>query len=135
MKIVRYTDDLKVMVSTPLKRSEDPGRVRSSMENVLGAGVSLKERDGQIQFVGFDEEFLYPLYEAIRKRRTLAVARRLLLNQAEEGKTHILLNKQAAFVGILVLCEDEAESPMGPIEMTIETKNLESFIDWLAGEK
>jgi len=135
MKIVRYTDDLKVMVSTPLKRSEDPGRVRSAIENVLGAGVSLKERDGQIQFVGFDEEFLYPLYEAIRKRRTLAVARRLLLNQAEEGKTHILLNKQAAFVGILVLCEDEAESPMGPIEMTIETKNLESFIDWLAGEK
>ncbi len=135
MKILRYKDDLKVMVSTPLKRSEDPGKVRSAMENVLGTKVSLTEREGQLQFVGFDEEYLYPLYEALRKRRTLAVARRLLLNQVEEGKTHLLLNKQAAFVGTLVLCEDQAESPLGPIEMTIETKNLDSFIDWLAGDK
>lgn len=135
MKIVRYAEDLKVMVSTPLKRSEDHGKVRAAMENVLGIGVSLEERDGQIHFIGFDEECLYPLYKALRKRRTLAVARRLLLNQAEEGKTRILLNKQAAFVGTLVLCEDEVESPLGPIEMTIETKNLDSFIDWFAGEK
>ncbi|MCH8022698.1 MAG: hypothetical protein IH932_03020, partial [Thaumarchaeota archaeon] len=56
-------------------------------------------------------------------------------NQAEEGKTHLFLNKQAAFVGTLVLCEDQAESPLGPIEMTIETKNLDSMIDWLAGDK
>jgi len=135
MKIPRYNEDLKLMVTTPLKRSEDPGKVRSAMENVLGTGVRLKERDGQLQFVGSDEEILYPLYEALRKRRTLAVARRLLLNQAEEGKTHILLNKQAAFVGTLVLCEDEVESPLGPIEMTIETKNLDSLIDWLAGDE
>ncbi len=135
MKIVRYEDDLKVMVSTPLKRSEDHGKVRSAIENVLGRGVSLKEKDGQLHFVGFDEEFLYPLYKALRKRRTLAVARRLLLNNGEEGKTHILLNKQAAFVGTLVVCEDEAESPLGPIELTIETKNLDSFIDWLTGDK
>lgn len=135
MKIVRYSDDLKVIVSTPLKRSEDHEKVRAAMENVLGIGVSLEEREGQIHFIGFDEECLYPLYKALRKRRTLAVARRLLLNQAEEGKTRILLNKQAAFVGTLVLCEDEVESPLGPIEMTIETKNLDSFIDWFAGEK
>jgi len=38
MKIVRYEDDLKVMVSTPLKRSEDHGKVRSAIENVLGRG-------------------------------------------------------------------------------------------------
>ncbi len=135
MKILRYKDDLKVVISTPLKRSEDPGKVRSAMENVLGTKVSFTEREGQLQFVGFDEEYLYPIYEALRKRRTLAVARRLLLNQAEEGKTRLLLNKQAAFVGTLVLCEDQAESPLGPIEMIIETKNLDSFIDWLAGDK
>ena len=38
-------------------------------------------------------------------------------------------------MGTLVVCEDEAESPLGPIELTIETKNLDSFIDWLTGDK
>ena len=135
MKIPRYEKNLKVTISTPLRKSEDPGKVRSAIENVLGTKGSITESFGQLKFVGSEEECLYPLYEAVRKRRTLAVAKRLLVNHVQEGKTHLLLNKQAAFVGTLVLCEYEDESPLGPIRMVIETEDLDSLIDWLSGDK
>ncbi|MFQ6010724.1 MAG: RNA-binding domain-containing protein [Nitrososphaerales archaeon] len=134
MKIPRYTRELRVAVRTPLRGSEDPDKVRFAIENVIGSKVRPANDGRQIEFFGSREEHLYPLYESIRKRRTLAVARRLLLSNSKEGKTRLLLNKQAAFIGTLVLCENEDESPLGPIELIIETDDLGTLIDWLSGE-
>jgi hypothetical protein len=42
------------------------------------------------------------------------------------------LNKQAAVAGIVVIIEDESESPLGPIRVTIVCDELDNLIDWLA---
>jgi predicted RNA binding protein with dsRBD fold (UPF0201 family) len=42
------------------------------------------------------------------------------------------LNKQAAAAGIVVIIEDESESPLGPIRITMVCDELDVLIDWLA---
>ena len=42
------------------------------------------------------------------------------------------LNKQVAFAGHVSFSEEQAESPLGPIRVNIETDNAEQLIDWLA---
>ena len=43
------------------------------------------------------------------------------------------LNKQAAYAGHVSFSAPEGESPLGPIQVVIETENPEQVIDWLAG--
>ena len=78
-----------------------------------------------------DEKSLYYMYEKIRDKRSFSVARRLLLKNRSFDKTWVFLNKQAAFVGNISLCEEEAESPLGPIKLSINSHNLDRVIDWL----
>jgi predicted RNA binding protein with dsRBD fold (UPF0201 family) len=47
------------------------------------------------------------------------------------NSTWFYLNKQAAFVGIVSICEEESESPLGPIKVTLRSSDLESVINWL----
>ncbi len=44
--------------------------------------------------------------------------------------TWFLLNKQAAFSKVVALIEDEDESPLGPIKITIKNQNIEEIISW-----
>jgi predicted RNA binding protein with dsRBD fold (UPF0201 family) len=49
------------------------------------------------------------------------------------GKTiGFCLNKQVAFAGHISFSEEVAESPLGPIRVTIECENPRQLIDWLA---
>ena len=42
------------------------------------------------------------------------------------------LNKQVALAGHVSFSEAEAESPLGPIKVTIKTDDPQQLIDWLA---
>jgi predicted RNA binding protein with dsRBD fold (UPF0201 family) len=44
----------------------------------------------------------------------------------------IKLHKQAALAGKVNFCETDDESPMGAIQVIVETNNPELVIDWLA---
>ena len=56
----------------------------------------------------------------------------LLSTVEDEGiQAVLLLNKQAATVGIAALCDDPNESPLGPIVLRIRSQNILELIDWL----
>ena len=44
------------------------------------------------------------------------------------------LNKQAAYAGHVSFSAPDGESPLGPIQVVLETENPEQLIDWLAGK-
>jgi len=44
--------------------------------------------------------------------------------------TWFLLNKQASFSGVVVIVEEEDESPLGPIKITIKNQDIEETINW-----
>ncbi len=48
--------------------------------------------------------------------------------------TWFYLNKQAAFVDVIAICDEAEESAMGPIKVIIHSKDLDKISDWLAPE-
>ncbi|MDQ3807247.1 MAG: hypothetical protein M3298_03665 [Thermoproteota archaeon] len=75
------------------------------------------------------------LYEQVRSRSAMGVLRRMLLDNRVGDSTWFLLNKQAATAGIAAVIEDQQESPLGPIRVTISCQELDALIDWLAPEQ
>ena len=44
------------------------------------------------------------------------------------------LNKQAAYAGHVSFSAPDGESPLGPIQVIVETENPEHVINWLTGQ-
>jgi len=53
----------------------------------------------------------------------------------EGNRLVFYLNKQAAYAGHVSFSAPEGESPLGPIQVIIETENTDQLIDWLAGQR
>lgn len=130
----RFAFGLKVMVRAPVNPSEDPAKVLIAVDLLFGSA----SRTGLSSSAGFviaeyaGDQALAKVYEQARSRMTISVLRRLLRQRQEEGSTSFMLNKQMAAGGVVVFCENEAESPLGPITVHVETPEVEHFIDWIA---
>ena len=74
---------------------------------------------------------LRAVYEGIRKRKILDTVRDMLMRQRGD-ELLLLLHKQAAYVGVVSVVEEEHESPMGPIVIRIRSKSIQKIIDWLS---
>jgi len=110
--------------------SEDPAKVVRAVKNVI-SNCSPELVDSRVRIVTKNPEALGIIYEQVRSRRVMGVFRKVLLNNMIANSTWFYLNKQAAYAGIVSICEEESESPLGPIKVTITSKELESVINWL----
>jgi hypothetical protein len=125
---------LKMRIEAEVNPSEDPEKVKNAISNVFGREAISNSEVGRGKVVYLTDSYkgLTKVYEQVRHKRTMAVLRRLLTKNREEGGTWFYLNKQAAFVGKVVLCEEAQESPLGPIKVSIETDDVDGLIEWLA---
>ena len=132
LKIKPFDHPLKIIIEAQVNPSEDANKVKIAIQNLIKhIEPNLSQKD-KITTSTNDEKSLYLIYEQIRAKQTLAVARRLLLANMTQDSTYLLLNKQAAFMGSLNICEEERESPLGPIKIIIQSPYINEFIDWLA---
>jgi predicted RNA binding protein with dsRBD fold (UPF0201 family) len=60
----------------------------------------------------------------------LETQRRLEKN-LDKNSTWFYLNKQAAFVEKIAICEESDESPLGPIKVILTSNQIDRIIDWL----
>jgi predicted RNA binding protein with dsRBD fold (UPF0201 family) len=125
---------LTVTVRAPVNPSEDAAKVLGAVDLLFGSAsrTSVSSSAGFVVAEYEGDQALARVYEQARSRMTISVLRRLLKKRQEEGSTSFLLNKQVAAGGVVVFCENEAESPLGPITVRAETPEVEHFIDWLA---
>ena len=121
---------LDIRVECQVNPSEDSAKVLRAVKNVV-SNCSPEVADGRIRVASNNPEVLITIYEQIRSRRVMGVFRKVLLRNMIANSTWFYLNKQAAFVGTVSICEDESESPLGPIKITIMSKELESIMNWL----
>jgi len=130
----RFGPDVDVEVSCPVYPSEDPSKVLAMVDLVFGTSsrTAVSASGGRVQVVYAGDQALSKVYEQVRSRMTVSVLRRLLRQRRQDSSTSFLLNKQVAARGVVVLCETEAESPLGPVTVVIRTRELDRFIDWMA---
>ncbi len=124
---------VEIIAEAEVKRTEAASKVAAALKKLFGERGELRIESDRVMFVSSDLEALRYLKEQFRDRRVRSSARRLLLRNQEEGslQTYLLLNKQAATVGIGALCDDPRESALGPIVLRLRSNKLDAVIDWL----
>ena len=125
--------NVEVIAEAEVKKTESSTKVSDAVGKLFPERGELRVEHDRVMFVSSDLESLRYLKDQFRDRRVRSSARRLLLSNREEGslQTYLLLNKQAATVGIGALCDDPRESPLGPIVLRVRSKELDRVIDWL----
>ena len=113
--------------------SEDQEKVKLAISKVI-LDADYEYREGSIKASSSDLYSLSKIQETIRNRKVNKVYRRQMRNNTKGDTTWFYLNKQAAYVNVIAICEEADESPMGPIKVILHSKNLERVADWLAPE-
>lgn len=125
--------ECKIEAYAAVNPSEDPEKIKAAISNVfLDANYEYKQ--GSIKAVSRDLYSLSKIQETIRKRKVNRVYRRQMRFNTSDNTTWFYLNKQAAYVDAIAICEEAEESPLGPIKIIIHSKQLEKISDWLAPE-
>lgn len=134
MRRPNITSRIDLKVEAIVNPSEDTQKVIEAIANLFtrcSPEVSFRSRVVG-RAVGSDS--LAILYEQVRSRSAMGVLRRMLLDNRVGDSTSFLLNKQAATSGIAAVIEEEQESPLGPIRVTISCEELDALVDWLVPE-
>ena len=131
MKILDFGRSVVIVAQTRVNPSEDHYKVANAMKNVLPSLNPILHDKEILEAHSVEELTLHRIYEQVRQRRTSAAFRKIMLRNSTESSTWIHLNKQAATVGVVVVCEDASESPLGPIILRISTDPIVDLIDWL----
>lgn len=122
----------RLVIEATVAPSEDPEKVLKALTNVVGASAfNAYPQLGSIKVRSDDPTSLRELRDQLRDRGVRAAARRLCERRRQGNKVQLMLNRQAAFQGVLVLCSTESESPLGPIQLTISSDRLDQVIQWL----
>jgi predicted RNA binding protein with dsRBD fold (UPF0201 family) len=124
---------VEIIAETEVKKTESAAKVAAALRKLFGEKGEMRMEADRVMFVSSDLEALRYLKDQFRDRRVRSSARRLLLVNQEEGslQTYLLLNKQAATVGIGALCDDPRESALSPIVLRLRSDKLMGVIDWL----
>jgi predicted RNA binding protein with dsRBD fold (UPF0201 family) len=123
----------RVTLEANVSPSEDQEKVAGAVRNIVPAAAGQVETGSRfVRFASNDVMSLSHLRDQLRDRHVRAAARRLMLVGKEGNSTSLMLNRQAAAAGVVVVCGSPGESPLGPIYLSLESKKLDQLIDWLA---
>jgi predicted RNA binding protein with dsRBD fold (UPF0201 family) len=122
----------KITLEATISPSEDAAKVVGGLEKVVGEPTGEVSSDSRTaRLVTVEQRALLRIRDQLRDRHVRSAARRRLLLSREGNSTSLMLNRQAAAAGVLAICGSPGESPLGPIYMTIESKELDRVTDFL----
>lgn len=122
----------RVELRATVSPSEDPRKVLAAMRRALGdCDCSVEEGAASIRLRSSSTRCLQKLHDQLRDRHVRDAARMLMLASLEGEVLPLKLNRQAAAAGVLALCSNAVESPLGPLNLEIETDAPQKLIDWL----
>jgi uncharacterized protein len=127
--------DVTVHVQTSIKPTENPQKVQDAINNILEDATFTTEpaAKGSILTANAQGQSSLSKFRSILRADKIRDASRKQLYHSIQGNTlRFCLNKQVAFAGHISFCEEVAESPLGPIKVTIEAVNPVELVEWLA---
>ena len=120
----------KIEILSSINSSEDPKKIETAILNVF-PDAKIKTDNFSIISNSKDLHLLEKIYDVIHSNQSQKIYQRQLEKNLENDSTWFYLNKQAAFVGTVALCEEAEESPLGPIKVVLTSSNIDRIIDWL----
>ena len=121
-----------VSAETIINPSEEPSRVIKCLMNTVNGGSPEINGEGNLAMV--ETEGLHALHHirvGVKSRFSAGVLGRLFEDNRSNDKTWFLLNKQAAYSGVIAIVESSVESSLGPIMVTITSRDLDRVLEWL----
>ena len=119
----------KIEIFCPVNPSEDPKKIKKAISNIF-TNSTIKTETFSISAQSKNLKSLEIIYETIHTKQSQKIYRRNLEKNLEDDTTWFYLNKQAAFVEQIAICEKANESPLGPIKVILTSSNIDRIIDW-----
>ena len=120
----------KVEVSCQINPSEALSKVKTAVLNIF-PDLEISISDELLIGKSNDMNTLSNISESIHSKNTKNIYQRILEKNSNENSTWFYLNKQAAFVNTVSLCNESNESPLGPIKVVLEGNDIENIIQSL----
>ena len=118
----------KMMARARVNPTEDLDKVIEAMSNIFKFD-DLEIGEGYVIVTG-EMESLMDLRESLKIRKIRDTAQRMFLKGTEGNTIIFSLSKQAALVSTPNFVDREM-SALGEIDVTIETDDVEGFIEWI----
>ncbi len=128
-------DEVTIHVEAEINPTESEEKVTTAVTNILGNASTTVKTDGKLSILSAEakgQESLIKLRNIMRSDRVRDASRKALFRSIRGNTIRFCLNKQVAFEGHISFCQENSESPLGPLKVTIETDNPEQLIEWLA---
>jgi hypothetical protein len=128
MKIPNISCEIEI--SCPVNSSEDPTKITKSISNIF-PNSEIKTEKFSVIAHSKNLNSLEKIYETIHSKKSQKTYTQNLEDNLENNSTWFYLNKQAAYVEQVVICEEAEESPLGPIKVILTSSNIDGIIDWM----
>ena len=120
----------KIEIFCSVNPSEDPKKIKKAILNIF-TYLDIKTEIFSISAQSKDLKSLEKIYETVHTKQSQKIYRRNLEKNLENDTTWFYLNKQAAFVEKIAICEETNESPLGPIKVILTSSYIDRIIDWI----
>lgn len=120
----------KIEMFCTINPSESIEKVEQTISSIFPYSV-IKNNEFTIIAISKELRSFEKIYHFIHNNKLQKNFLRSLEDNLENDTTWFYLNKQAAFVEQIAICEEFDESPLGPIKVTLTSSNIDRIIDWI----
>jgi predicted RNA binding protein with dsRBD fold (UPF0201 family) len=128
-------DEVAVRVEAEVNLTEDVEKVERAVLNIFENvffEVEPSYRGSVLVAEAEGREALVKFRRLLSLDRIRAAARKVFFGGLNGNTVRFCLNKQVAFAGHVSFSEEFAESPLGPLRVTIDCEDPRQLVDWLA---
>mgnify|MGYP001774142067 CR=1 FL=1 len=125
----------EITVKTEIRNTEDEGKVRTAIENVINFERLDISQEGDKRYYiakAYTLKALDKLANLIRRQRIELTARSIFEKSLKNNNISFKLNKQAAFANKVSFVTVEGEATLGAIEVDILAEDPRKIIDYIA---
>ena len=120
----------KIEMFCTINPSESIEKVEKAISNIFPYSI-INNNDFSINAQSKELRSFEKIYLFIHNNNLQKNYLRSLEDNLDNDTTWFYLNKQAAFVEQIAICEESNESPLGPIKVTLTSSNIDAIIDWI----
>ena len=126
---------LEMTLRIPFYSTENREKIETALVNLFGEIPELiEQKEENLSFLTSNKLEINSLrifFNYIRRNEIIDTVRKCTLIYPSEGNIIFNFHKQALMVEKIVVITPDTSSPLGSVELTIHTQNIEKFLNWL----